>query len=265
MPEATPRPLPRIMVTPNGARRGKADHPALPVTDDELIETWAACAAAGADGLHAHIRDDAGAHLLDAGRYRALLARLDPVAPGAYLQVTSEAAGRYAAPEQQAMVRALRPAHVSVALREMLRQPEDGPAARDFYHWAAGAGVAIQHILYSPDETRAFLDAVAAGQIPGTQHQIQLVIGSYAGDPPSLADLDRHADLMARAPGLGFDWMLCAFGPEETACLAHAATLGGKARVGFENSLHMADGRIAKDNAERVAEVVAAVAVAQGA
>ncbi|MEO0829677.1 MAG: 3-keto-5-aminohexanoate cleavage protein, partial [Pseudomonadota bacterium] len=58
---------------------------------------------------------------------------------------------------------------------------------------------------------------------------------------------------------LNLDWMVCAFGPAETACLAYAADRGGKMRVGFENSLWNADGSLAKDNAERVAEVSAAV------
>lgn len=254
-----PGPLPRIMVAPNGARRGKADHPALPVTDDELVATAAACAAEGADGLHLHIRDAEGAHLLDAGHYAALLDRLTKTVPGMYLQVTSEAAGRYSAAEQQAMVRALRPAHVSVALREMVRRPEDWAEARAFYGWAVDAGVAVHHILYAPDEMRAFLAAVEAGRIPGDRHLIQLVIGSYAGDPPRLEDLDAHVALMAEAGADRFDWMLCAFGREETACLVRAAALGGKARVGFENSLWMPDGRLAADNAERVRDVVAAL------
>lgn len=247
------------MAAPNGARRTRADHPALPVTDDDMVETWRACSAAGADGLHLHIRDAKGLHLLDVDRYRALLDRLRPIAPEAYLQVTSEAAGRYTAAEQQDMVRALRPDHVSVALREMVRTPDDWPAAARFYAWAAEAGVAIQHILYTPDETQTFITAVTDGHIPGVHHQIQLVIGTYAGDPPLMADLDTHVALMVAAEGLSFDWMLCAFGPEETACLARAAQLGGKARVGFENSLHMADGTIAPDNAARVAEVARAV------
>jgi uncharacterized protein (DUF849 family) len=53
--------------------------------------------------------------------------------------------------------------------------------------------------------------------------------------------------------------MTCAFGREETACLLVAAALGGDIRVGFENSLWHADGRLASDNAERVAEIVALI------
>ncbi|MEC7495261.1 MAG: 3-keto-5-aminohexanoate cleavage protein, partial [Pseudomonadota bacterium] len=34
-----PKDLPRLMVAPNGARRTKADHPAIPVTIQETVET----------------------------------------------------------------------------------------------------------------------------------------------------------------------------------------------------------------------------------
>ena len=69
-------PHPFVMVAPTGARRGKADHPALPVTLPEILNAAVACHAAGADGFHLHIRDDAGVHSLDAGRYRETLEAL---------------------------------------------------------------------------------------------------------------------------------------------------------------------------------------------
>jgi uncharacterized protein (DUF849 family) len=52
-----------------------------------------------------------------------------------------------------------------------------------------------------------------------------------------------------------FDWMVCAFGAAETDSLVRAAQLGGKARVGFENSLRNKDGSQAVSNAVRVREV----------
>lgn len=252
-------PLPRLMVAPNGARRGKADHPALPVTDDEMLETALACRAAGADGIHLHIRDGAGRHLLDAGRYRALLARLGEAVPGMYLQVTSETAGRYAAEEQRAMMRRLQPRHVSVGLREMVRRPEDWPAARDFYHWAADSGVEIQHILYSPHEVTAFASACRNGYIPGRHHLLLFVQGSYANGARDSVALEEYLAPLAPLAEQSVDWMVCAFGAAETASLARAAELGGKARVGFENSLWHADGTLAEDNAARVREVAAAL------
>lgn len=253
------RSLPRLMVAPNGARRGKVDHPALPVTDDEIVETAIACQKAGADGIHLHIRDGSGSHLLDAGRYRELLDRLGEQVPGMYLQVTSEAAGRYDAQAQRAMMRSLKPAYVSVALREMVRRPEDWPATRDFFHWAMENDVEIQHILYSPPEVETFAHAVAQGRIPGEQLAIQFVQGSYASGARDSIEIEEYLKRLAPIGAAEIDWMVCAFGPEETASLVRAAELGGKARVGFENSLWHSNGAIARDNAARVREVAAAL------
>lgn len=247
------------MVAPNGARRGKADHPALPITDDELISTARTCQAAGADGIHLHVRDETGAHLIDAGRYRDLLDGLAEEVPGMYLQVTSEAAGRYTAEEQRAMIRALRPRHVSVALREMVRAPEDWAAASDFYHWARAEGVSVQHILYSPAEVTDFIAALDAARIPGRHHQLQLVRGTYAEGSAVALPLEDYLDPLGAASAYSFDWMLCAFGDAETESLVEAAKRGGKARVGFENSLQNADGTLAQDNAARVREVHSAL------
>ena len=46
-----------LMVAPNGARKTKVDHPFLPVTSPELVQTALACWQAGAQGLHAQSSD----------------------------------------------------------------------------------------------------------------------------------------------------------------------------------------------------------------
>ena len=109
-----------IMVAPNGARKVKTDHPAVPVTIDETIVTAKECHAAGASILLAHVRDDDGKHLLDAGLYRQLLDGLRQEVPEMLVQITTEAVGIYT-PEQQAdLVFALKPDFVSVGFREMI-------------------------------------------------------------------------------------------------------------------------------------------------
>ena len=258
------KPLPKLMVAPNGARRSKADHAALPVTDVEVIETVIACHAAGADGIHVHIRDADGKHEIDAGHYRAILDRLRDAVPDMYHQVTSESAGRYSGAEQRAIMRDLAPAHVSVAVREMVRQRSDWDEAQEFYEWAYGAKVDIQHILYSPIEVRGFVTALAEGRIPGKTHLIQLVQGSYAKGSEGQTDLSEYLSELGKAEGMKFDWMLCAFGTDETDNLTRAARFGGKARVGFENSFLNKDGSLADDNAMRVREVAAAIQAING-
>ena len=66
----------KVMVSPTGARLTKADHPALPMSLDEIVEATVASAKVGANALHLHVRDADGAHSIDAGLYREALAAI---------------------------------------------------------------------------------------------------------------------------------------------------------------------------------------------
>jgi len=246
------------MVAPNGARRTHQHHSGIPLTDEALIKTVVDCRAAGADGAHLHIRDENGLHMIDATRYRILLEKLEQVVPDMYLQVTSEAAGIYESAQQISMMYALKPRYVSVALREIIRCDEDREAATSFYQWAASNNTEIHHILYSTEELNTFLTYIEQGVIPGSHHLLQFVLGNYDGSLVSNPDqVSLFTDRLKSADeGLSFDWMLCAFGKDETSCLVEAIKQGGKARIGFENSLYNADGSMAMYNAERVEELV---------
>jgi 3-keto-5-aminohexanoate cleavage enzyme len=246
--------LPAIMVAPNGARRTTADHPALPVTIPDIVATAKACFAAGAGGIHAHVRDAEQAHVLDAGLYSELVAELAREVPDMAVQITTEAVGRYTPEEQRAVVRAVVPKMVSVAMREMIPDAETVEAAR-FYAWAHEAEISVQHILYAPDEVKRLAALTAAGTVSRSDMQLLFVLGRYAKDQESdPADLQPFLDALAET-GLTADWAVCAFGRGETAALEAAFKAGGKVRVGFENSLWNADGSVAADNAERVRAV----------
>lgn len=248
------------MVAPNGARRTKADHPALPLTIPEIVTCASQCFEAGADGIHAHVRDPEGNHVLDAGLYRELIGELDSVVPGMYVQITTEAVGKYAPADQRAVVKAVMPGAVSVALKEMLADGDDA-AARDFYHWTSGSGIAVQHILYSAEDVARFIRTVETGIIPRRTPQLLYVLGRYSdGQESQISDLDPFLAAAAEIPrsfGLAPDWALCAFGRAETACLLAGASRGGKIRVGFENNFFNSDGSLASSNAVRVREIAA--------
>lgn len=250
--------LPAIMVAPNGARRTKADHPALPVTIAETVEAARAAFEAGAGALHAHVRDRDGRHTLDAGLYRELVAEMARQVPDMPVQITTEAVGLFSPEEQRAVVRAVMPEGVSVALREIW--PADGRDrdAERFYRWAADETIAVQHILYAPADVDRLARYLALGWIAGPV-QTLYVLGRYA--PPEAgtgAHLQEFLDA-ARPFSDAPDWAACAFGAGETACLVQAVKSGGKARIGFENNLIGADGALAVDNAQRVRELVTAL------
>lgn len=245
-----------IMVAPNGARRTRGDHPALPMTAAELAETAAACLVRGAAAMHVHVRDDEGRHVLDAGRYAGALAAIRERTNGGMLvQVTTEAVGRYSPADQMQLVRTLRPAAVSIALREILGAGDEEASA--FFVWMARQGIAVQHILYDDADLDTFARMYRAGGFgAGRKPRLLFVLGRHARDQESRPeDLDVFLAGLKRHRLDEAVWSVCAFGRGETAALAAAIAHGGHVRVGFENSLWNADGTTARDNAERVAAV----------
>ncbi|MEP2531187.1 3-keto-5-aminohexanoate cleavage protein [Shimia sp.] len=241
---------PIIMVAPNGARRDKADHPALPLTLPEILQTAQACHAAGAQALHLHVRDDTGTHSLDAGRYREALDELAHSVPTMRVQITTEAAGIYDVAQQLACLEQVRPGWASISVRETLRNPDLAPR---IYAACADMGCDVQHILYDTDDIALLTQLMATGIVRPDQSSVLFVLGRYsAGQTSNPSDLDPFLNAL---PDVA-NWMLCAFGPREHACLAHAAQKGGNLRVGFENSLVTADGSPHTDNAASVTSLI---------
>lgn len=240
-----------IAVAPNGARRGKADHPALPITASELARSAAEALEAGASILHMHVRDADGRHVLDSGLYRdATAAVRRAVGDRLVVQITTEAVGLYTAAQQRAVVEETRPEAVSVALRELAPAGEEASFLR-FLSWARREGIAVQVILYDRADRDRLLALASNGDIDPAGLCVIYVLGRYAE-----RQLARTAELLPFLDdGVSpfAEWMCCAFGPEETRCLALAALLGGDLRTGFENNFTLPDGRVAAGNADLVA------------
>lgn len=232
-----------VIAAPNGARRGKADHPELPLSIAEIAAEAALCQQAGAAVLHLHVRDGHGAHSLDAGLYRAATVAIDEAAPGMLVQITTEAAGVFGLEAQIACVEAARPEAVSVAWREFA--PEENAAARRFYAWAAGEGIHVQHILYSPEDIARF-------SAFGLENQsVLLVLGQYGGANARAEELPAYLEVLQDVR----DWCVCAFGTAEHSVVSAAMAAGGHARVGFENNLWRIDGALAAGTHELVAQI----------
>jgi uncharacterized protein (DUF849 family) len=250
-----------IAVAPNGARRRQTDHPAIPVTAAETAATAALCADAGASLLHLHVRDREENHILDAEAYREAIAAVrKAVGTRMIVQITTEAVGRYGPEQQMAVVRAVRPEAVSVALRELIPTPDHESVAAEFLAELARDGVLVQHIVYAAEEVTHLRGLLRRGVVPDDRPPFPLfVLGRY-----SAGQVSTPADLLpfVAAWENGGPWAMCAFGGREAACAAIAASLGGHVRVGFENNLWLPDGRVAAHNADLVALAAQAGALA---
>ncbi len=243
-----------LAAAPNGGRRTKAHHPALPLTAAELVRTAEECHAAGAAMLHLHVRDAQGRHQLDAENYLSVIRSLrKSLGERLLIQITSESVGMYGPEAQIAVVKAVRPEAVSIAVRELVPDAAHEKAFAEFLGWMRREHVVPQVILYSPDEAIRFASLRERGLVPWNSLPVLYVLGSYTSEKPSMP-----ADLLPFiAPGMPkFEsWMVCAFGSNEAACVTTAALLGGHVRVGFENNFHRPDGTIAPTNAAQIQAV----------
>ncbi len=148
-------------------------------------------------------------------------------------------------------MKARRPEAASVALREIIRSEKDVLAAEAFLAWMYREHVAAQLILYSAAEVEQYLALRKRGAIPESRHWALFVLGTHGGTGAA-----KPADLLPFVRswnGTASRWAVCAFGANEAACATTALTLGGHARVGFENNLLLPDGLRASSNEELVA------------
>ena len=248
---AKPEILPQIMVAPNGARRTIADHPAIPVTIEQIVTTAESCFKAGAGAMHFHVRDNNQQHVLDAGLYTEALAELTVAVPEMHLQITTESVGRYSPEDMRALAYQVMPPGISIGIIEMI--PDGQPTADDIklYKSLYEAGTRIQHICYFPEHLDIVRQIIDKARLPEDDIWCLFTIGHYSGrvsKPKLIAQFLEKLKSLELSP----EWAICAFAEQEQICLQKAVTLGGKVRVGFENSLFMPDGSIAENNAARV-------------
>ena len=247
-----------MAVAPNGGRKTKADHPALPLSAGELARAAAACLERGASMIHLHVRDGRGLHCLDPDAYRAATACIcEAVGDRLVIQITSESLGLFTPGEQRAAVLEANPEAVSLSLRELAPDKADETDFGEFLAKLKQRRIWPQIILYTPNEAERLGAMRKRGLIPFENLAVLYVLGRFA--------LTRTAIPRDLLPYLAPDmprfhpWSVCAFGRREAACVTAGALLGGHARVGFENNLILPSGARAASNADLVGAAVRAL------
>jgi len=239
-----------LMVAPNGARLQKADHPALPITQAEIVETARRCEEAGATAIHVHVRDEAGQHSIEPHRYSVVIEELVQ-ATTLRIQASTEAAETFDVAAQFLCLSNVAAAEVSISLREISRSPH---LFSETYAVAAHRSIDVQHILYSADEVTELLQKFDAGEIPEQNRRAIFVLGRYSQEQQSsVSDLKPFLSSMG---GNHLLWSVCAFGQAEQDCLLAALDHGGHARIGFENNRLSPDGRVFESNEASVSAFV---------
>jgi uncharacterized protein (DUF849 family) len=240
-----------IMSAPNGARRQKTDHPAIPITPSEMALCAEQIIDGGASILHLHVRDDQGAHSLDVDRYRASIKAIkDAVGANIIIQSTTEAVGIYNREQQMDMVRTLIPEAASLALRELCPSDNEMVEFSEFLSWVKSENIFPQFILYNEDDFNRFERYQKAGLFQSDNPFVLLVFGSYQ-------DNSQGAKLTAKklwdtARSAAIPWAACGFADNERECVTRAAKLNAHIRVGFENNIWDETGSLLENNTQMI-------------
>ncbi len=235
-----------LQITPTGPF-GKDRHPGLPVDVDELLTDLRECFLAGADGVHLHVRDEAGAETLDpahvnvvAARVRELAAQLGtPVEVG----LTTGAWIHPRLSERIAMIREWEGVDCAT-----VNLSEDG--FEQVMQTLLDIGVGVDVGLWAPRELDLLL---RSGHLPTAQRvSIELDPGEpyfLQGSPEGVAQ--RINDALDDA---GFGGRRLTHGVESWTwpLVEDAFRRGHDTRVGFEDSILLPDGGTADRNVDLV-------------
>jgi uncharacterized protein (DUF849 family) len=228
----------------NGSR-DRHEHPAVPLSADELAAAARAVAAAGAAAVHIHPRDASGAQTLAGEAVSAAVARIRARCPGLPIGVST---GAWIAPSVTDRLATIRswtvlPDFASVNVHE------DGAAEVAAALAERGIGV----------EAGVWTVAAAATYAEWTMPCLRILVECMQRSA-SAALANAHAVLNALPAG-GPPVLLHAQDASAWDVLREAVRLGLDSRIGLEDTLLLPDGSVAPDNAALVA---AAVAVAHG-
>ncbi|MBV8644992.1 MAG: 3-keto-5-aminohexanoate cleavage protein [Candidatus Eremiobacteraeota bacterium] len=240
-----------ITVAPVGAEVMPDQTPHLPVTPAQLGETARAIRAAGASIVHVHCRKDDGTNTHDVARFRAAY---DAVRAASDLIVQFSTGGAIGmTPEERAAPLALRPEMATLTCGTV-NFGEDVfensfPIMRGIAAKLAEHGVTPELEIFDLGHLSNAKRLAAEGTIRLPAH-VDLVLGVPGGLDASVENL---VDCVRAVPA-GCTWSVAGIGRMQLPLATVAIAMGGHVRVGLEDNLYYAKGRLAR-NEELVARI----------
>lgn len=236
-----------------GGEHGREATPHLPMTPAAIADSVAGAAAAGAAIAHLHMWDDAERPTQDLDRYREVAARLHERGCDVVLNLTTGPGGEPTEAERLAPL-ALRPELASfdagsLNFGEGLFRNEL-PFLRRLAAAMRAAGTRPELEIFDLGMLETCVRLRDEGLLDEPLH-VQFVLGVRGGAPATAATL---VHLVGALPA-GATWGVTGIGRASVPMALHAIAMGGHVRVGLEDSIWYAAGRLATSNAELVERV----------
>jgi uncharacterized protein (DUF849 family) len=230
----------------NGARQPH-EHPALPVSPDELAAAAAAAVHAGAGALHVHPKTPDGADTLEPEKVAQVLAAIRAAVPGMPVGITTGAWAESTADDRLEAVRNwnVLPDFASVNWHEN--------GAVDLAELLLDRGVGVEAGLWSASD-------IAAWRTWQNKERCCRVLLEVVQDlePDAAVEYARHL-LSELAGSTNVPVLLHGEGSSCWPVFGEALAGGLDTRIGLEDTLTLPDCSAAKDNAELVATAIALI------
>jgi len=228
----------------NGGRT-KAEHPRTPITAQEIAADAVAALAAGADVVHVHARNPEGNQSIAPSDIAVMVTAIRAAAPAAVVGTTTglwTCGGNHEARCSSIRGWQALPDFASVAFSE--------PGAAEAALLVLERGMQLESAVWSLDDVPALLSS------PTLHSNVRILI--EPADANTLAAVEHARAIAAEIVSAGIRCPILYHGEGQTAWPVLRAALedGVETRIGFEDTVDLPDGTLAKSNADLVAAAV---------
>ena len=238
-----------------GAEVTKEQNPAVPYTVEEIVKEAKASVDAGAAIVHLHVREDDGTPTQSKARFKECIDAIYKECPDVILIPSTGGAVGMTAEER------LQPTELFPEMATLdcgtCNFGDDVfentmPMMRDFGKRMLENDIKPEYECFEMGHIDTILNMARKGQVPGAPMQFNFVLGVPGCTPATVNNLC----WMVNAIPAGSTWTATGIGRNAFTLAAPAIVMGENVRVGFEDSLYLERGVLAKSNGELVDKVV---------
>lgn len=227
----------------NGVRK-KSEHYNIPVSDKEILRDIKECLLSGADAIHFHVRDKDGNESLYVEDLNRIFSLLRSELPKAKLGIST---GEWILPDSQKRIEVIKswemlPDFVSVNI--------DEEAAEEIAGILIKKNVGVEVGISFPGEAEKFVKSKIAKDC------LRVLIEPQEQNPDEADIIVNEIELVLNKSNIKIPILLHGFEKLAWHFVSLSAKKGYSSRIGFEDVLHLPDGREANSNSDLVFEAL---------
>jgi 3-keto-5-aminohexanoate cleavage enzyme len=247
-----------ISVATTGSWPTKAQNPALPTTEEEIVASALACRTAGAAIVHIHVRDPDGRVTCDPGRYARVRSLMESAGSDVIINMSTGGGAGLVTDAQRMEPVTLSPEIASFDCGSL--NFGDGVFVnsptflRELAALMRAHNVLPEIECFEPGHVWNALRLID-DRVLNPPFWFQFVLGVRGGSPATVKQLIHLVEMLPP----GALWSVCAIGRAQLPLNLAAIAMGGHVRTGLEDNLYYRRGELASNEqlVARLARVAA--------